>query len=147
MVRFSTYDSEVAGNFNQDRLIARLTSLFGVLALILASVGLYGVMSYFVARRTAEIGIRMSLGATRLSVVAMVLRGALLQIAIGLVLGVPVALLAGHLMASQLYEVSGYDPLALVAAISVLGLCATAAGFIPARRAASIDPIQALRTE
>ena len=97
LVRFSTYDSQVAGNFNQDRLIARLTSLFGVLALVLASVGLYGVMSYFVARRTAEIGIRMSLGATRLSVVAMVLRGAFWQIAIGLVLGVPVALLAGHL--------------------------------------------------
>jgi ABC-type antimicrobial peptide transport system permease subunit len=104
-------------------------------------------MSYFVARRTAEIGIRMSLGATRLSVVGMVLRGAFWQIAIGLVLGVPVALLAGHLMASQLYEVSGFDPLALIAAISVLGLCATAAGFIPARRAASIDPIQTLRTE
>ncbi len=147
VVRFSTYDSEVAGNFNQDRLIARLTSLFGVLALILASVGLYGVMSYFVARRTAEIGIRMSLGATRLSVVGMVLRGALLQIAVGLVLGVPVEMLAGHLMASQLYGVSGYDPFALVAAISVLGLCAIAAGFIPARRAASIDPMRALRTE
>ena len=147
VVRFSTYDSQVAGNFNQDRLIARLTSLFGALALGLASVGLYGVMSYFVARRTAEIGIRMSLGATRLSVVAMVLRGAFSQIAIGLVLGVPVALLAGHLMASQLYGVSGYDPSAMAASILVLGLCATAAGFIPARRAASIDPIQALRTE
>jgi macrolide transport system ATP-binding/permease protein len=147
VVRFSTYDSEVAGNFNQDRLIARLTSLFGVLALGLASVGLYGVMSYFVARRTAEIGIRMSLGATRLSVVAMVLRGAFLQIAIGLSLGVPIALLAGHFMSSQLYGVTGNDPLALIAAISVLGLCATVAGFIPARRAASIDPIQALRTE
>jgi macrolide transport system ATP-binding/permease protein len=145
--RFSTYDSEVAGNFNQDRLIARLTSLFGLLALGLASVGLYGVMSYFVARRTAEIGIRMSLGATRLSVVAMVLRGAFLQIALGLALGVPIALLAGRLVASQLYGVSAHDPLALVAAISVLALCATAAGFIPARRAASIDPIQALRSE
>jgi macrolide transport system ATP-binding/permease protein len=147
VVHFSTYDSEVAGNFNQDRLIARLTSLFGALALVLASVGLYGVMSYVVARRTAEIGIRMSLGATRLTVVAMVLCGALLQIAIGLVLGVPAAVLAGHLMSSQLYGMSGYDPFALIAAISVLGLCAAAAGFIPARRAASIDPIQALRTE
>ncbi len=147
VVRFSTYDSEVAGNFNQDRLIARLSSLFGALALGLASVGLYGVMSYFVARRTAEIGIRMSLGATRLSVVAMVLRGALLQIAIGLALGVPIALLAGHSMTSLLFGVSGYDPFALASAISVLGLCATAAGFIPAQRAASIDPVQALRTE
>jgi predicted permease len=147
VVRFSSYDSEVAGNFNQDRLLARLSSLFGVLALGLASVGLYGVMSYFVARRTAEIGIRMSLGATRLSVVALVLRGALLQIAIGLVLGVPVALLAGHLMASQLYGVSGYDPSAMAAAILALGLCAAAAGFLPAQRAASIDPVRALRAE
>ena len=142
-----TFDAQVAGNFNQDRLIARLTSLFGVLALILASVGLYGVMSYFVARRTSEIGIRMALGATRLSVVSMVLRGALWQILAGLALGIPAALFAGHLMASQLYGVGSYDPFALVGATIVLGLCATAAGFIPARRAASIEPMQALRTE
>ncbi len=140
-------DSQVSGNFNGERLIAQLTSLFGILALILASVGLYGVMSYFVARRTSEIGVRMALGATRSSVLAMVLRGALCPILIGLGLGIPAALLAGHLMASQLYGVRGYDPLALVSATLVLGLCATAAGFIPARRAASIEPMQALRTE
>ena len=144
---FVPYDSEVAENFNQDRLIARLTRLFGVLALILASVGLYGVMSYFVARRTAEIGIRMALGATRSSVVNLVLRGALGQILAGLALGIPAALFAGHLMASLLFDVSGYDPFALTAATLVLGVCASAAGFIPARRAASIDPMQALRTE
>jgi predicted permease len=140
-------DAQVAGNFNQERLIARLTSLFGILALILASVGLYGVMSYFVARRTGEIGIRMALGATRQSVVSMVMRGAFWQILIGLVLGIPAALLAGHLMASQLYGVGSYDPLALCGATAVLALCATAAGFIPARRAASIEPMQALRIE
>ena len=144
---FRSLDSQVAGNFNQDRLIAQLTSLFGMIALVLASVGLYGVMAYFVARRTAEIGIRMALGGTRSSVVAMVVRGALGQILVGLGVGIPAALLAGHLMASQLYEVGGYDPLALVSAVLVLGLCATAAGFIPARRAASIEPMQALRTE
>jgi len=138
---------QVAGNFNEERLIARLTSLFGSLALILASVGLYGVMSYLVARRTSEIGVRMALGATRSSVLAMVLRGALWQILVGLGLGVPAALLAGHLMASQLYGVGGYDPLALGGATLVLGLCAAAAGFIPARRAASIEPMKALRTE
>jgi len=142
-----SFDAQVAGNFNQERLIARLTSLFGILALILASVGLYGVMSYFVARRTSEIGIRMALGATRSSVVAIVMRGALWQILIGLGLGIPAALIAGHLMASQLYEVSGADPLALAGATLVLGICAAVAGFIPARRAASIEPMQALRTE
>jgi predicted lysophospholipase L1 biosynthesis ABC-type transport system permease subunit len=145
--RFSSYDSEVANNFNQDRLIARLSSLFGILALILASVGLYGVMSYFVARRTGEIGIRMALGATRSSVVSLVLRGAMGQIVAGLALGIPAALFAGHLMSSLLYGMSGYDPFAFVAATMVLGVCAAVAGFIPARRAATIDPMKALRTE
>jgi len=147
VVSLQPFDVQVAGNFNEERLIARLTSLFGSLALILASVGLYGVMSYLVARRTSEIGVRMALGATRSSVLAMVLRGALWQILVGLGLGVPAALLAGHLMASQLYGVGGYDPLALGGATLVLGLCAAAAGFIPARRAASIEPMKALRTE
>ncbi len=147
VIHFDSYDSEVAGNFNQDRLIARLTSLFGVLALILASVGLYGVMSYFVARRTSEIGIRMALGASRSGVVAMVLCGALWQILVGLALGVPAAMFAGHLMTSLLFGVSAYDPLALFGAILVLAVCATFAGLIPARRAASIDPMQALRMD
>ena len=96
-----SFGEQVAGNFNQDRLIAQLTTLFGVLSLILASVGLYGVMSYFVARRTSEIGIRMALGATRRSVVSMVMRGALSQVLLGLALGIPAALIAGHLMAAQ----------------------------------------------
>ncbi|MGA2807584.1 MAG: ABC transporter permease [Terracidiphilus sp.] len=140
-------DAQVAGNFNQDRLIARLTTLFGILALILASVGLYGVMSYFVARRTGEIGIRMALGASRSGVVAMVLRGALWQILAGLALGIPAALLAGHLMNSLLYGVGSFDPIALAGATLVLGVCAAAAGFIPARRAASIEPMKALRID
>lgn len=147
LVGLLSFDAQVIGNFNQERLIARLTSLFGILALILASVGLYGVTSYFVARRTSEIGIRMALGGTRSSVVAMVLHGALWQILIGLGLGIPAALFSGHLMASQLYGVGGYDPAALVGATLVLGLCATLAGFIPAHRAASIEPMEALRTE
>ena len=140
-------DAQVAGNFNQERLIARLTTLFGVLALILASVGLYGVTAYFVARRTSEIGIRMALGSTRAGVVALVMRSVFFQIGIGLVLGVGCSLLAGHLMASQLYGVGQYDPVALIAATLVLALCAVAAGFIPARRASTIEPMQALRTE
>jgi predicted permease len=142
-----TFESQVAGNFDQDRLVARLTSLFGLLALVLASVGLYGVMSYFVARRTGEIGVRMALGASRKNVIGLVLRGAMWQILIGLVFGIPAALVAGHLMASQLYEVQSYDPIALAGAIAVLALCAAVAGFIPARRAASIEPMRALRIE
>ncbi len=142
-----SFGGQVAGNFAQERLVARLTSLFGILALILASIGLYGVMSYFVAQRTSEIGIRMALGATRQTVVAMVMRGALWQIAIGLALGIPAALVAGHFMTSQLYEVKGYDPLAFAGATIVLGVCAAVAGFIPARRAASIEPMKALRIE
>ncbi|MDR3772397.1 MAG: ABC transporter permease [Terracidiphilus sp.] len=142
-----TFDAQVSGNFTQDRLVAQLSSLFGILSLILASVGLYGVMSYFVARRTGEIGIRMALGATRASVVGMVMRGVLWQVLIGLALGIPAALYAGYLMKSLLYEVGSYDPWALAGAPLMLVLCAAAAGFIPARRAASIDPMQALRTE
>jgi len=140
-------DSQVAGNFNQERLLARLTTLFGILALVLASVGLYGVTSYFVARRTSEIGIRMALGATRQSVVAMVLRGVFLQTGIGLLIGIPCALLAGHFMASQLFGVSAYDPVALASATAVLAVCAVVAGFVPARRAASVEPMKALRIE
>jgi len=142
-----TLDAQVAGNFNEDRLVAQLSSLFGILSLILASVGLYGVMSYFVARRTSEIGIRMALGATRASVVGMVMRGVLWQVLIGLCLGIPAALYAGYLMKSLLYGVGTYDWTALAGAPFMLVLCAAAAGFIPARRAASIEPMQALRTE
>jgi predicted permease len=142
-----TLDAQVAGNFNQERLVAQISSLFGILSLVLASVGLYGVMSYYVARRTSEIGIRMALGATRSSVVSMVMRGVLWQILFGLALGVPAALYAGYLMKSLLYGVGSYDPWALAGAPVMLILCATAAGFIPARRAASIEPMRALRTE
>ncbi len=142
-----SFGSQVAGNFDQERLIARLSALFGVLALLLASVGLYGVMSYLVAQRTSEIGIRMALGATRTNVVRLVMAGALAQLAVGLAIGIPAAWLAGRLMAEQLYNVSAADPVALVSATAALTLCAALAGFLPARRAASVDPMQALRTE
>lgn len=145
--KYETYESEVAGNFNQDRLVAHLTSVFGILALLLASVGIYGVMSYFVNRRTMEIGVRMALGATRSAVISIVLRGALWQLVIGLALGIPAALLTSRLMDSLLYRVQRRDPLSLLGAVVVLGICATAAAWIPARRAASIDPMRALRAE
>jgi predicted permease len=144
---FKSLDYQVADNFNQERLITRLTGLFGLLALALASVGLYGITTYSVARRTSEIGLRMALGANRANVLTMVLRRSLLLVAVGLAIGIPVALLGGRLMSSQLYGVRTYDPMTLVAAVVVLSLFAALAGFIPARRAASIEPMNALRTE
>lgn len=140
-------DYQVADNFTQERLIARLTTLFGLLALVLASVGLYGITSYQVARRTSEIGLRMALGADRRNVVRMVMRGALFQAGLGLAIGVPVALLGARYMADQLYKVRSYDPLSMAIAVVVLLASATVAGFIPARRAANIEPMTALRTE
>jgi len=147
MMDFKALQHQVDDNFNQERLIARLTILFGGLALALASVGLYGLTAYSVARRTSEIGVRMALGANRGNVLALVLKGAMLQIAIGLAIGVPAALLGGHFMASQLYGIKSSDPTTLVFAILVLAACAAVAGFIPARRASSIEPMNALRTE
>jgi predicted permease len=142
-----TLGEQLTRNFNQDRLIARLTELFGLLALILACVGLYGVTAYAVARRTSEIGIRMALGADRPNIVGLVLRGALLQLGAGLAIGIPVALAGGRRVGNQLYGVKSHDPVILGLAAAVLAACAVVAGFVPARRAASIDPMQALRTD
>jgi predicted permease len=147
VVRFQTFDAQVADRFTDERMIARLTMLFGVLALILAAVGLYGVTAYAVARRTQEIGIRMALGARRSGVVAMVLRGALIQTAVGLMIGIPVALMCVRFVKAQLYEVAGADAGVLAAATFTLVLAACLAGIIPARRAATVDPQSALRHE
>jgi predicted permease len=147
VVSFKSLDYQVADNFNGERLISRLTGLFGVLALVLASVGLYGITAYSVARRTNEIGVRMALGANRSHVVVMVMRRALVLVAIGLAIGIPVALLGGRLMRTQLYGVRTYDPVTLAGAVFVLAAFAALAGFIPARRAASIEPMHALRQE
>ncbi len=138
---------QVDANFDQQRAVANMTGLFGILALILAAVGLYGVTAYTVERRTSEIGVRMALGADRPSVVRLVLRGAFLQILIGLAIGIPAAIGCAHLIASQLYQVKGWDPLVLAASVVTLSLCALVASIIPAQRAASIDPVQALRIE
>jgi len=147
MVSFKSLDYQVADNFNGERLISRLTGLFGLLALALASVGLYGITAYSVARRTNEIGVRMALGANRSNVVMMVIRRALLLVAIGLAIGIPVALVGGRLLRTQLYGVKVYDPVTLMLAVLALSAFAALAGFIPARRAASIEPMHALRTE
>ena len=138
---------QVSLNFNQDRLIARLTELFGLLALTLACVGLYGVTAFAVARRTNEIGIRMALGADRRTVLTMVLRGATFQVALGLAIGVPTALAGSRMLSSLLYGVKSYDPWILLLSAVVLSGCAVFAGLIPARRAAQVDPMVALRYE
>ncbi|MGA8530584.1 MAG: ABC transporter permease [Acidobacteriaceae bacterium] len=146
MYRMETY-SEVFRDFPQQNMIASLTWLFGAVGLVLAAVGLYGVTAYRVEQRTGEIGVRMALGADRASVVALVLRGAFLQVAIGLVLGIPAAIGTGFLIASQLYGVRPWDPRVLAGVALILGVAALVAALVPARRAASVDPMGALRSE
>jgi predicted permease len=144
---YQTFAQQIDGNFNAERMIARLTMLFGALALLLASVGLYGVTSYVVVQRTPEIGIRMALGAARGVVVGMVMRGALVQAGVGLAIGIPTALLCVRFVKSQLYDVAGQDVWVMAGAVLALALSACVAGLIPARRAASTDPMRALRSE
>jgi putative ABC transport system permease protein len=141
------YTKVLSADFQQESMIATLTTLFGVLGLLLAAVGLYGVMAYMVEQRTGEIGIRMALGADRWRVVRMVLRRALSQVGIGLALGIPAAIGAGRLMKDQLFDVKPWDPVMLVFATLLLALAAVLASVIPARRAAGIEPMVALRNE
>jgi putative ABC transport system permease protein len=141
------YSKVVSSDFQQQNMIATLTTLFGLLGLVLAAVGLYGVMAYTVEQRTNEIGLRMALGANRKHVIAMVLRGALWQVGIGLGLGIPLAVLAGKLMKDQLFGVVPWDPKMLAAAIVLLALAAIAASVMPVRRAAGVEPMIALRNE
>lgn len=147
VVMFQTFDQQIADRFTQERMVARLTALFGGLALLLATIGLYGVTAFTVARRTSEIGIRMALGAERRGVIAMVMRGAVVQILIGLAIGIPVGLLCVRFVKAQLYEITSADPIIVGGAVLALGVAAFIAGIIPAQRAASIDPVQALRSE
>jgi len=133
--------------FDQQRAVASLAGLFGLVALVLAAVGLYGVTAYTVARRTNEIGIRMALGADGRNVVRLILRGAFRRVVLGLILGIPLAVAAGRLLGAQLYDVRAWDPVALAVATMSLAVCGFAAAIIPALRAAAIDPIEALRTE
>jgi predicted permease len=142
-----TMQQQVDLTFDQERAVAGLAGLFGIVALLLAAVGLYGVTAYTVAQRTNEIGIRMALGADHTKVVQLVLRGAFKRVLVGLVLGLPLAVAAGRLISAQLYGVSFWDPFALIVAASSLTVCAFFAALIPATRAASISPMTALRTE
>lgn len=147
VVKFQTFEQQIADRFNDERMIARLTMLFGALALLLATIGLYGVTAYTVARRTPEIGLRMAVGAERVSVVTMVMRGAIIQIGLGLAIGIPIALVCVRFVKAQLYEITSADPNIVLGAIATVTVAACIAGIIPARRAASIDPARALRSE
>ena len=147
LIRVQTMQQQIDMVFSQERAVAGLAGLFGIVALLLAAVGLYGVTAYSVAQRTNEIGVRMALGADRAKVIQLVLSGAFRRVAIGLLLGVPLAIGAGRLIAAQLYGVSMWDPLALSIAILSLATCAFIASIIPALRAAAISPMNALRME
>ena len=142
-----TMQQQVDLSFDQERAVAGLAGLFGIIALVLAAVGLYGVTAYTVAQRTNEIGIRMALGADRPRVLQLILRGAFKRVLIGLLLGLPLAVGAGRLIAAQLYGVTSWDPLALTVAAGALAICSFFAAIIPATRAASISPMNALRTD
>jgi predicted permease len=141
------YSKVVGADFQQQNMIATLTTLFGVLGLVLAAVGLYGVMAYMVEQRTSEIGVRMALGADRGQIVKMVLNGAFSQVGIGLAVGIPAAIGAGKLMTDQLFGVKPWDPIMLTLTTLLLALTAVLASLIPARRAASVEPMVALRSE
>ncbi|HEY1470008.1 MAG TPA: ABC transporter permease [Candidatus Acidoferrum sp.] len=142
-----TMQQQVDLSFDQERAVASLAGLFGIVALVLAAVGLYGVTAYTVAQRTNEIGIRMALGADRTKVIQLVLSGAFSRVLLGLILGLPLAVGAGKLISAQLYGVKWWDPLALAIAAGALAVCSFLAAIIPANRAASIAPMHALRIE
>jgi len=147
IVSIRTLSEQVAIQFTQQRLIARLTCFFGILSLVLASIGLYGVAAYNAGRRTSEIGVRMALGANRGDIVRLVLRGAFALILFGLFIGLPLTFAAGRFLGNQLYGMNPYNPVVTLAAVVTLGLSGLAASLIPAVRASSISPLEALREE
>jgi predicted permease len=147
IISIRTLREQVATQFAQQRLIARLTSFFGVLSLVLASIGLYGVTAYNAGRRVTEIGVRMALGAKRRSVVALILRGAFALIVCGLIFGVALALATARVLKGELYGFNPYDPMVIAIAVVVLALSALIATLIPAFRASSVSPAEALRSE
>jgi ABC-type antimicrobial peptide transport system permease subunit len=142
-----TLREQIAVQFSQQRLIARLTSFFGILSLVLASIGLYGVTAYNAGRRVNEIGVRMALGANRSQIIALILRGAFGLILFGLLIGLPLSLAAGRFLGHQLYGMSPYSITVTFIAVAALGISALTASLIPAFRASGISPLEALRAE
>jgi predicted permease len=147
IVELSDFQKDIRDELTPERLMAMLSGFFGMLAALLAMVGLYGVISFLVARRRNEIGIRLALGAERGQVVAMVMREAGRLLAIGIVTGAALSLVAGRGAGSLLFGLKPYDPLTLIGAAVLLALIAAAASFLPARRASRLDPMVALRDE
>lgn len=147
VIDFESFATQVNASFAQQTTIVKLTSLFGILALILASIGLYGVTAYSVEQRTREIGIRMALGAHRMRILILVLSSAFMQVGIALVIGIPVTIFGGRVMASQLFGIAPHDPMVLLITTAALAIAAFAAAVIPARRAAKTEPMLALRAE
>jgi ABC-type antimicrobial peptide transport system permease subunit len=147
LISIRTLREQVASQFTQQRLIARLTSLFAILSLVLASIGLYGVTAHNAERRVSEIGVRMALGANRGDVVRLVVRGAFELVLFGLLIGLPLTFAAGRFLSTQLYGMSPDNPVVIVAAVVALGLSALVASFVPAVRASLIAPSDALRAE
>jgi predicted permease len=147
IVHVTTLDEQVARTMTSNRLVAQLSAFFGLLAVFLSCIGIYGLMSYVVSRRTNEIGIRMALGAERSNVRNLVLREIAILVAIGIAIGIPSALAGDRLVSKMLYGLTGTDPLSLAAATLILLTVALLAGYIPARRASRVDPMVALRYE
>jgi predicted permease len=147
VISVRTLSDQVAEQFVQQRLIARLSSLFAVLSVLLASIGLYGVTAYNAGRRVSEIGVRIALGAGRGDVLRLVVRGAFGLILIGITIGLPMTLAAGRFLGTQLYGMRPYDPVMTITAVFVLGVSALVASFIPAFRASRISPLEAVRNE
>ena len=144
---FRVFDTVVQESLLRERLMATLAGPFGALAVVLTALGLYGVTSYTVAQRTNEIGIRMALGADRRAVIVLILREAAAVLAVGLFAGVLLSIAAGRAAAALLFGLESYDPLSLTVAGLSLAIVAAGASYLPARRAASVDPVIALRQE
>ncbi len=147
LIGIETQAETIAGRMADERALAKLVSLFGAMALLLATVGLYGTVSYSLARRTSEIGVRMAVGASRSAIAEMVLREAFLLVLAGFAMGVPLALTGSRLIASRLFGVTAADPITFVFAAALLSAVAVIAALVPANRAAHVDPVVALRWE